>query len=79
MNRIGKPDPGQPASKAGGVRQAPEDAAVLQSDSLQAQLKAAPDVRPEVVEKAKMLVADLQYPPEQVLRSLAHLLALKLR
>jgi hypothetical protein len=44
--------------------------------ALESKLNEIPLVRPEVVSRAKTLVADVQYPPNEVLNSLSTLLAL---
>src|SRR5204863_528389 len=41
-------------------------------------LKQVPDVRPEAVARATSLLNDVQYPPLQTIRAIAHLLALRL-
>lgn len=68
----------KPALPRQGVPQPVTPDVAFQAEALERQLKDLPSVRPEVVEQARTLVADLQYPPDQVLKSLATLLALKL-
>lgn len=41
-------------------------------------LRETPDIRPEVIERAKTLVGDPTYPPQEAIRSLSHLLAMHL-
>ncbi|HEY9508316.1 MAG TPA: hypothetical protein VIV82_00495 [Verrucomicrobiae bacterium] len=76
---IRKPDPAEPAVRPNTAAPADGNAAFKKIDALEAQLKALPQIRPEKVEEARALVANVQYPPEQVLKSLATLLALELK
>ena len=78
-NKLGKAEPAQPVSRQEATRRVTEDDAFQQTHALENRLKELPVVRPEKVEQAKTLVTDVQYPPDQVLRSLATLLALKLQ
>jgi hypothetical protein len=77
-NKLSKAEPAQPVSRQEAVRRVTEDT-FQQTHALEARLKELPVVRPEKVEQAKTLVTDVQYPPDQVLRSLANLLAMKLQ
>lgn len=55
------------------------DAAALpyeRTQALEQSLRDAPQVRPEVVERAKSLVNDVKYPPAEVLDRIATLLAI---
>jgi hypothetical protein len=45
------------------------------AQALEQTLRDAPQVRPEAVERARALVADVKYPPEEILDRLAALLA----
>ncbi len=76
-NNVGKPGAVKPV-----VRQEPvlrvEENKLFQTDTLAIKLNEIPLVRPEKVEEAKVLVSGVMYPPDDVLRSLATLLALKL-
>lgn len=52
------------------------DVVLDESRALEARFEAAPDIRPEVVERARGLVADPQYPPAETIRKIAQLLAI---
>jgi hypothetical protein len=45
----------------------------VQTDSLNSALANSPEVRPEVVERAKRLAVDPNYPPRQIIEQLAKL------
>ena len=45
--------------------------------ALEARLAATPDVRPEVVERAKQLIGDPTYPPSEAIQRIATLLAME--
>ncbi len=45
-----------------------------QSDSLSAALSNTPEIRPEVVERGRMLAVDLNYPPRQIIEQLSKLI-----
>lgn len=76
-NKVGKP---QPVSLV--ARQAPTPDVQANTEfraaDLERMIKELPAVRMDKIEFGKAAVADVQYPPEQVLNSLATLLALKL-
>jgi len=46
------------------------------ADSLRQALDAEPDVRADVVQRGRQLVADADYPPPEIIRRIANLLAL---
>jgi hypothetical protein len=48
------------------------------SEKLDRALQAAPDVRPEAVERAQRLIGDVEYPPRETIRRIAVLLAMHL-
>ena len=70
---------GEPA-KAKAVTPAPADAdaSFEQSASVRAALTAAPDTRAEVVIRAENLIASSSYPPSEVIKRIANLLAASL-
>jgi hypothetical protein len=75
-------DPVTPAAslakaKAAGAS-APSDVSFEQSDWLSSALAAAPDAREEVVIRAENLVASSSYPPTELIKSIANLLAANL-
>lgn len=43
---------------------------------MESALRATPEVRPEVVARARRLIADIQYPPAETIRQLASLFAM---
>lgn len=45
-----------------------------QNDNLIQSLRSQPDVRPEVLERARQLVADPGYPPKDVINAIANIL-----
>jgi hypothetical protein len=47
------------------------------ADALEKALERTPDVRSEVVERGKQLVADQTYPPRETLQRIAALLAME--
>ena len=73
-----------PPAPGGAARSAPakpaqEDATTfIHAEALNQALKAAPDTQPENVARAKALVADVHYPPAEIIQRLARLLALHL-
>ncbi len=57
-------------------KKAATDAAEFpQTEALNRALAKTEDVRPEVVARGKQLVADANYPPREMIRRIAHLLA----
>lgn len=55
----------------------PTDAASFDSSArLERKLNETPDVRPDKVAFAKLLVGDVLYPPQQGIKSIANLLAI---
>jgi hypothetical protein len=46
---------------------------------LEKSLHDTPDSRPEAVEKARQLINDVQYPPQETIKKISHLLAIKLK
>jgi hypothetical protein len=47
-------------------------------EALDQAMKATPAVRPEAVERAKKLIAEIRYPGDETIRGIASLLALKI-
>lgn len=74
---VGKTDAGIPMARQDSVRRVSAETS-FQVEALERKLKELPVVRTDEVERAKALVSGIQYPPEQVLKSLAILLAMKL-
>jgi hypothetical protein len=68
-----------PATAPGrGGKVASDRAAFDDSVALEKALKDSPEVRPEVVEKAKQLVTNVPYPPPEVIAKISRLLGLEL-
>jgi hypothetical protein len=60
------------------VAAASEDTAVFQAAvQVRQTLREVPDVRPEIVERARRLVGDPGYPPRETLQKIATLLAIR--
>lgn len=53
-----------------------DDVVLDQSRALEARLASTPDIRADVVERAKGLIADSHYPPAETIRKIANLLAI---
>jgi len=71
--------PGSPKTPSRAAPQAPvESAPFAASQALNDSLAQLPAVRPEVVEKAKRLLLDSNYPPEEAIRKISNLLAINL-
>lgn len=49
------------------------------TEALNVALNQTPEVRPEIVEKAKRLIADSHYPPTEAIRKISDLLAMNLQ
>ena len=65
----------QPAAR---VNHTPEVDGFAGSHALEARLAATPDVRPEAVERAKQLIGDPGYPPNEAIEKIATLLAMEI-
>jgi len=52
-----------------------EAASFQEADALDASLKSAPDVRADEIAIARMQISDVNYPPPEVIRGIAKLLA----
>jgi hypothetical protein len=75
-SRTPAPGAGQPVARRESVPTVREAAPFERADALEQALKDIPLVRPDKVEHARALVADVKYPPEETLVRLANLLAL---
>ena len=74
--RIPQTESSQPVAKRVATPATTPSVSFSASDSLKSQLNAISTIRPELVAKAKALVADPTYPPDYVLKRIAVLLAL---
>jgi hypothetical protein len=64
-----------------GPREArPDDPQTLfeRTDALTQAISGQPDTRPDRVQRARDLIADVQYPPTEAIEKISHLLALNL-
>ena len=69
----------QPVARPNAAARSSETAPFEQAQSLERSVKNLPLVRPEQVERARALVADVQYPPMETLDRIASLLALHMQ
>jgi hypothetical protein len=60
------------------LRPPTDGASFDRSEALNRSLSEAPDVRSEVVERARRLIEDTSYPPPEAINKIADLLAMKL-
>jgi hypothetical protein len=74
-SRVPSAGPGQPASRQDAVPASTDGASFPVTTVLQEKLKNLQAVRPEQVERAKLLKSDPQYPPDDILDRIAVLLA----
>jgi hypothetical protein len=75
-SRIGQPDLAQAVGKPTASKPVSDAASFPSATSLEAALNNVPATRPEKVQLAKALVANVQFPPNDVLDRIAVLLAL---
>ena len=76
--RVGKSESALPAVRSDTARASSPEAPFPNTDAVEAKLKDIPLARPGKVEHAKPLVSNLKYPPDQVLDSIATLLAMNI-
>jgi hypothetical protein len=74
-SRIPKPEYAEPAAHPRAVPSGQQAEPLPNATGLEKQLNAIPLVRPEQVNRAKALVANEKYPPDDVLDRIAILLA----
>lgn len=77
-SRVPKVEPSQTAVRANAPSSA-DKTSFPDSAALQEKLKSLSDVRPEKVAYAKGLVADVKYPPDDMLDRIAVLLAINVK
>ena len=77
-SRIPDPTANQTVARSSAPSSTPEGASLTDTTSLKNALAKIPLVRADKVDKARALVADVQYPPTEVLDGIAHLLAVNL-
>ena len=72
---VGRTPPNTPVRAAAS---ATESASFSGADALDGALQRAPDVRADVVAQARQYIGDVNYPPRETIRKIAHLLAIRL-
>lgn len=65
-------------TRASAARAGTDSAAFEHAQALEQALQTAPAVRPEMVARARQLISDVKYPPDETIRQIATLLALSL-
>jgi hypothetical protein len=75
-SRLTRADLGEPVGKPQANQAASDVASFPSAASLENELSSIPVVRPEKVDLAKALIANSQYPPNDILDRIAVLLAL---
>jgi hypothetical protein len=78
-SREAQPTGNQPVKRSPVATSAAESAPFGAAQSLEQSVRNLPVVRPEQVERARSLIADVKYPPQEMLNRIANLLALHLR
>ena len=79
-SRVGNPPAAQPATKNLAPAAASADSASLdQTSALKAAINDISLVRPEKVEAARSLASDTKFPPDEVLKAVATLIAEKMQ
>ena len=76
---VPKAEPTQPAARTDATAAATDGTSFQATSALTNKLKDLPAVRSEKVEKAKTLVSDSKYPPNDVLDRIAILLAARVK
>jgi hypothetical protein len=79
MNASGVKGPTPAKRVATASKLATDDVSLAGSAALEKSLQETPDSRPEAVEKARQLINDVQYPPQETIKKISHLLAIKLK
>jgi hypothetical protein len=74
-SRVARPDSGQPVARQQAAPSVSDNMSFAATDSLDARLNALPTVRPEIVDQAKSLLSNPNYPPVELLDRIAKLLA----
>lgn len=77
-NRVVKPNPSAPAIKPEATRRSAEELPLRTVVTLDERLRNLPSVRPEKVQRAKLLIGQVKYPPEEMLDRIANLLAMRI-
>ena len=77
---MGKPNLYQPVARLATTRrECSSDAPFQNTDTVKARLRVLPSIRPEKVHRAKALISDVEYPPDEMLVGIANLLAMHVK
>ena len=77
---MGKPNLCQPVARLATTRrECSSDAPFQNTDTVKARLRVLPSIRPEKVHRAKALISDVEYPPDEMLVGIANLLAMHVK
>jgi hypothetical protein len=74
-SRVPQTEPSQTAARQNAAASASDDTSFQGTSGIQEKLKNLQATRPEAVERAKSLISDSQYPPNDVLDRIAILIA----
>jgi len=78
-SRVGNSPAAQPAAKGRAPASVGDTAALDKTSALKAAINGISLVRPEKVDAARAAVADTKFPPDQVLKAIAALIAEKMQ
>ncbi len=73
---LAEPGTGQPVARRSPAQSVGGTETFVRTESLERALQDTPKLRPEKVERARELVADVKYPPDEMLDRIANLLAI---
>jgi hypothetical protein len=78
--RTGKPNQSQPVARPTTTRrECSSDAPFQNAGTVKTRLRVLPSIRPEKVRRAKALISDVEYPPNEMLAGIANLLAMHIK
>ena len=78
--RMGKPNLYQSVARPAATRtESSSDAPFQNTDTVEARLRLLPPIRPEKLHRAKSLLSDVEYPPDEMLVGIANLLAMHIK
>jgi hypothetical protein len=77
---MGKPNLCKPVARPATTRRkCSSDAPFQNAGAVKARLRVLPSIRPEKVHRAKALISDVEYPPDELLVGIANLLAMHIK
>jgi hypothetical protein len=76
VGSVGRTPPHMPLAR--GSEAAQDEVALENTRALRRDLEATPDSRADLVDKAMIMVGDVNYPPRETIQKISHLLALGL-